>query len=355
MRTIRQDIRFTRSGDGTRIAFATAGDGYPLLKAGHWLGHLEYDWQTPVWQPWISGLAARYRLVRFDSRGCGLSDRDVDDLSLDALVADMEAVADAAGLERFALLGPSQGGAISVAYAARHPERVSHLVLVGAFARGPLRTDASPSRRAAVEAMIQLIEHGWGEANSAYLQLFTSQFFPDASREQRDAFNAVQRSATSPRMAARLAHAFAELDAAAHLAQVRCPTLVLHCRGDARVPFDEGRYIAARIPDARLEPLDSRNHFPLAGHAAFDHMLEAIAAFLPGGTVRTAAELSLLTSRERQILELIARGLDNAQIAARLNLSEKTVRNNITPIFAKLQVENRPQAIVRARDAGLGR
>lgn len=354
MNPLQQEIRFARAGDGTRIAFATTGSGYPLVSAAHGLGHLEFDWQTPVWSPWIGGLSARYRLTRYDSRGCGLSDRGVSAITLDDLVSDLEAVVDAAGLARFALLGSSQGGAISIAYAARHPERVSHLVLCGAFARGALRRDPSPQQRAAVEAMIQLVELGWGEPSSAFLQLFTSQFFPEATLEQMRAFNMIQRNSTTPAHAARIVRAFAELDATQYLGRIACATLVLHCRGDARIPFEEGRFVAASIAGARFEPLDSNNHVPLAGEPAFERLFALLHDFLPA-TTGVASALGELTQREREVLELIARGLDNAQIAAHLALAEKTVRNHITRVFDKIGVENRAQAIVRARDAGFGR
>jgi len=353
VKPLQQEIRFARSADGVRIAFSMMGEGVPLVNVAHWLGHLEFDWQTPVWLPWMERLCARFRLTRYDSRGCGLSDRDVPAPTLDDLVADLEAVVDAARLERFALLGKSQGGAISVAYAARHPERVSHMVLCGAFARGALRRNPNPQQRAAIEAMSQLIEVGWGQPNSAFVQMFTSLFFPQASPEQANAFNEIQRRATSPRHAARLLRALVELDASPLLADIRCPTLVLHSSGDAISPFEEGRFLAASIPGARLEPLDSRNHVPLAGEPAFERMFALIEGFVLAASDPGAA-FKDLTAREREMLELIARGLDNAQIAAHLALAEKTVRNRITSIFAKIGAENRPQAIVRARDAGFG-
>lgn len=353
VRPLHQEIRFARAADGTRIAFSTMGEGAALVNAAHWLGHLEFDWQTPVWLPWMQRLCARFRLTRYDSRGCGLSDRDVPPPTLDDLVADLEAVVDAAGLDRFALLGKSQGGAISVAYAARHPERVSHIVLCGAFARGALRRGPTPEQRAGIEAVCQLVEVGWGRRNAAFLQMFTSLFFPQATPEQASAFNEIQRRATSPRHAARLLRSLIELDASPMLADIRCPTLVVHSRGDAISPFEEGRFLAASIPGARLEPLDARNHVPLAGEPAFDRVFALIEQFLPAPPAGGAI-FKDLTDRERTMLDLIARGLDNAQIAAHLALAEKTVRNRITSIFAKMGVENRPQAIVRARDAGLG-
>jgi len=354
MKPLKQEIRFARSSDGTRIAFATMGAGYPLVNAAHWLGHLEFDWRTPVWLPWMERLSSAYQLTRYDSRGCGLSDRSVSSFSLDDLVADLEAVVDAAGIARFALLGQSQGGAISIAYAAKHPERVSHIVLCGAFARGPLRRDPSAQQRSAIEAMVQLVELGWGQTNSAFLQMFTSLFFPQATPEQMSAFNMIQRKSTSPRHAARIFRALADLDATPYLPTIACPTLVIHCRGDAVIPFEEGRFLAASIPGARLEPLDSKNHVPLAGEPSFDRMLDLLSEFLPGAPI-FAPIFGELTQREREMLDLIARGLDNAQIAARLELAEKTVRNRITLIFSKIAVENRAQAIVRARDAGFGR
>lgn len=346
-------IQFARSSDGTRIAYAVDGAGPPLVRASHWLGNLDFDWQTPVWGPWIGALSDRYRLLRYDSRGCGLSDREVDEITIDGLVADLECVVDKAGLDRFALLGMSQGGAISIVYAARHPERVSHLVLCGAFARGPLRRSPSSEQIEATEAMVKLVEYGWGQSNPAFLQMFTSQFFPEATLAQAHSFNEIQRHAAAPRVAAKLIRAFAALDASAELAQVRAPTLVFHSRGDNRVPFEEGRFVATSIADARFEPLDSRSHVPLPGEPAFQRLIDDVSAFLPRAPT-DAAPFAGLTRRERDVLEQIARGLDNAQIAAQLDLAEKTVRNHITAIFDKIAVENRSQAIVLARVAGLG-
>ena len=356
MGELKQEIRFARTADGIRIAHAATGDGYPLVRAAHWLGHLNFDWQTPVWRPWIESLSARYKLVRYDARGCGLSDHGVDEFGLDRLVSDLESVVDAEGLERFALLGMSQGGAVSIVYAARHPERVSHLVLCGAFARGALRRNPSPEQADAIAAMVKLVEVGWGQENPAFLQLFTSQFFPQATLAQMHSFNEIQRHSAPPQVAAKIVSAFTRLDASEYLGQVRSPTLVFHSRHDSRIPFEEGRYIAATIPGARFEPLDTANHLPLEGEPAFTHLLGAVEAFLPRSAAGGAAAGTFdgLTRREHEILELVARGLDNAQIAARLGLAEKTVRNYIVGILDKIGVENRSQAIVKARNAGLG-
>jgi pimeloyl-ACP methyl ester carboxylesterase/DNA-binding CsgD family transcriptional regulator len=346
-----QDIRFARSADGTRLAYAVHGAGFPLVQAAHWLTNIGEDWQTPVWRPWFDALGVHFRFYRYDSRGCGLSDRESTDSSLEVLLADLEAIVDAAGLERFALLGTSQGGALSIAYAAKHPERVSHVVLLGAFARGPLRRNPTAEQRASLEAELKMIEVGWGQDNPAYRQLFTNLLFPNATPEQVHAFNDLQRMSCSPRQAAHIVASFSDIDASPYLAHVACPTLVLHTRGDMCAPFEEGLFLASSIPGARLVPLETRNHVPMPGEPSFDRVIEEIESFI--GPARGAAAFPDLTRRERQILEHIARGLDNLQIAAHLDVSEKTVRNHITAVFAKLGVENRGQAIVQAREAGL--
>jgi pimeloyl-ACP methyl ester carboxylesterase/DNA-binding CsgD family transcriptional regulator len=353
MRAFSQGVRFTRSADGTRLAYAVHGTGFPLVRAAHWLTNIDLDWQTPMWRPWFDALGDRYRFHRYDSRGCGLSDREATDASLDVLVADLEAIVDAAKLERFALLGISQGGAVSIAYSVRHPERVSHLVLLGAFARGPLRRDPTPADLESFHAQVKLIETGWGQDNPVFRQLFTNQFFPNATPEQIQSFNDLQRMSCTAPHAARLVSTFSDIDASSYLPKVTCPTLVLHTRGDMCAPFDEGLFLASSIPGARLVPLETRSHVPTPGEPSFDRVIEEVEAFVGGTLDGKAAVFPDLTRRERQILEHIARGLDNAQIAAHLDLSEKTVRNHITAVFDKIGVENRAQAIVQAREAGL--
>src|SRR6185369_1226665 len=356
MTAFRQQIRFATAADGVKIAFAESGEGLPLVRAAHWMTHLEWDWQTPVWRPWLESLSARHRLYRYDSRGSGLSDRDIASVTLDDLVADLEAVVDAAGLDQFSLLGASQGGTVSIAYAARHPERVSHLVLLGAFARGVLVRQPGAAQRETLAAMARLVLAGWGQDNAAFRQMVTTQFFPNSSREHSDAFNDLQRLSCTPEHAQRLMLAFAALDASSWLAGVACPALVLHCRGDVRVPFEEGRFVAAGIRNARFEPVDSMNHIPLSGEPAFEEILALIHDFLPASPgAQAGTAFAGLTRREREVVELLSRGLDNAQIGAHLGLAEKTVRNNMSAVFEKLGAENRAQAIVRARDAGFGR
>jgi len=345
---VKQQIRFCKSFDGTRIAYATVGEGPPLVRAPHWLTHLEYEWQNSIWRFWLEALSRGRTLVRMDERGCGLSDRDVRELSLSHYVNDLEAVIDAAGLERFALFGHSQGGAIAMEYAVRHPERVTHLVLLGTYIRG--RFKRAPERREEWEAQLKLIEVGWGRDDPSYRQLFASQFIPSATLEQLRQMCELQRVSSSPADASRILRSFYNIDVSESVPRISCPTLVLHVRGDLRVPFDEGRQIAAMIPGARLVPLESPNHILLQHEPAFGQFLEELDGFLPGGGQGFPA----LTAREAEILEQIAQGLDNAQIAARLALSEKTVRNHITHIFDKIGVESRSQAIVLARERGLG-
>lgn len=350
-----QQIRFCTSFDGTRIAYATTGSGPALVRAPHWFTHLEHDWNNPAMLPWVAGLSRHFSLLRFDQRGTGLSDRDAAEISFEAWVRDLECVVDAAGIERFALVGLSQGAAIATAYAARNPSRVSHLVLYGSYARGWKRRDTPQSSLEQFETLAKLVEVGWSGDDPSFRQVFTTQFMPDASSAAIQGFNRMMPLSSSAQSAARIYRAFGEIDVQDDARRIACPALVLHVRGDLRSPFDEGRRLAALIPGARFVPLESRNHLLMESEPAFGECLAAIVDFC-GGTPGNATQTPFaeLTPREREVLELIARGLDNAQVAAHLELSEKTVRNNITRIFDKLQVENRGQAIVRAREAGMG-
>ena len=353
-----QQIRFASSPDGVRLAFAVSGRDEPtIIKAATWLSHLEVDGESPVWRHLLREMSARGRFVRYDERGCGLSDRDVADLGFASWVRDLEAVADAIAAPRFALLGLSQGGAVAIAYAVAHPERVSHLVLHGAYARGRLVRANTPEMHDEAETMCRLAELGWGKDDPSFRQFFTSQFIPGGTPEQHRWFNEMERISTAPLTAARFMREFNAIDVMALLPEVRCPTLVLHSRHDVRVPFDEGRLLASAIPGARFVSIESSNHLLLEGEPGWRHWLEAVRAFLPAAGAGRSAEGSFetLSKRQREVLELIAQGRDNAQIAAALGLTEKTVRNQVSAIFDRLEVENRPQAIVLAREAGMGR
>lgn len=351
---MKQQIRFCKTDDGVRVAYATTGAGPPLVKVSNWMSHLEFDWDSPVWRHWLKELASEHTLVRYDERGCGLSDWDVPILTFEAWVSDLETVVDALELERFLLLGISQGASIAIAYTARHPERVSHLLIHGGYARGWLKRNATEQQRKEAEMMVGLAEIGWGKENPAFRQFFTTQFIPGGTPEQHHWFNELERISTSAENAAQFFRIFNGIDVTDLAPAIACPSLVLHADRDARVPFDEGRLLAGLIPGARFVPLVSANHILLEQEPAWARWVEEVRAFLPPARPADAA-FAALTPREAELVEFIARGLDNAQIAARLSLSEKTVRNHITSIFSKLEVENRAQAIVRSRDAGFGK
>jgi len=350
----KQTIRFCTSDDGTRIAYAESGDGPPLVKVANWLTHLEFDWNSPVWRHWLVELSRRHRLIRYDERGCGLSDWNAEDLSFDAWMRDLEVVVEANGLERFALLGISQGAALAIAYAVRHPERVTHLVLHGGYARGRAARGETGRGLETAQVLVKMVELGWGQENPAFRQFFTSHFIPGATLEQQHWFNELERISTSPANAVRFIEILSNIEVVDLLPKVACPTLILHPTRDAAVAFEEGRLMASLIPGARFVPLESANHLLLESEPAWRRFVEEVEAFLPGATSGSAS-FAGLTPREHDLVELIAKGRDNAQIAATLGVSEKTVRNHITHIYAKLEVENRAQAIVLARNAGFGR
>jgi class 3 adenylate cyclase/pimeloyl-ACP methyl ester carboxylesterase len=278
---LKQEIRYCRTPDGVRLAYAVAGSGPPLVKAGNWMNHLEYDWVSPVWRHVLRGLAKDHTLIRYDARGNGLSDWDVDELSLDAWVNDLETVVDAAGVERFPLLGISQGCAVSVAYAVRHPERVSHLILYGGFAVGAKKSD-SPDIREQAKAMNTLIRLGWGADNPAFRQIFTGLFMPGATQEQMDFFNELQRRTTSPECAARYREVVGDFDVRDLLPRVSTPTLVMHVRGDAVNRIEGGRALAAGIPGARFVAFQGQNHLFLENEPASQRFFEEIELFLKG-------------------------------------------------------------------------
>jgi class 3 adenylate cyclase/pimeloyl-ACP methyl ester carboxylesterase len=275
-----QEIHFCQSRDGVQLAYARVGQGSPLVKTGHWMTHLEFDFESPIWRHLYRDLSRDHAFYRYDARGNGLSDREVADVTFDNFVEDLEAVVDAAGIERFALLGISQGCAVSIAYAVRHPERVSHLVLLGGYAVGWKKRARTEEDKAAGEAMLTLMRIGWGQENPSFRQMFTSQFIPGANKELADWFNEFQRISSSPADAARNLLANGEADVTALLPQVRVPTLVMHARNDARVPFESGRRMAAGIPGARFVPLESQNHIMLEGEPALGRFLEELKAFI---------------------------------------------------------------------------
>jgi len=354
-----QEVRFCCSFDGARLAYALSGRGAPLVMSATWLSHLEHQWRSLAWRPWLEHFSGDYALLRYDLRGTGLSDRSFLNVSLDTWVRDFAAVVDAAGIERFPLLGVCQGGPIAVAYAADHPERVSRLVLYGTYARGMLlRTELKPEPLKA-RVLLDMAQLGWGRENHAFMQVWASMFQPGGGIEHLRSYTELQRLAISPNNVVPFMNTTFRVDVRDAAPRVKCPTLVVHALGDRVAPVEEGRLLGSLIPDARFVELESENHMLLPDEPAWMRLKEEVRAFLdtPGTQDAVATILDRvaeLTERERQVLEGIARGLDNAQIAAELALSEKTVRNHITRVFDKIGVAHRYQAIVMAREAGLG-
>jgi pimeloyl-ACP methyl ester carboxylesterase/DNA-binding CsgD family transcriptional regulator len=354
-----QKIRFCTSRDGTRIAYGACGTGPPLVWLGHWVRHLNLDWESPVWRPWLGLLTRRHTLIRYDYRGCGLSDRQGVAFSLEQHIDDLEAVVEAAGLESFALVAQAGGGAVAIAYSARHPQRVERLVLYGCQARGRSVRGMPVGAADESAALLKLIEFGWRNEGPAYGQFFATLHMPGASAERCHAYGELLRLTTSPANALALLQVFFEADVLAEVPKVRCPTLVLHAREDPIIPFDEGRLVASLISGARFVPLESRNHILQETEAAWQPLVDALNDFLPtppGKKTGGSANILIndLTAREHQVLELIAQGLGNGTISSRLGISERTARNHVSMIFSKLGVNTRAQAIVLAREAGFG-
>jgi pimeloyl-ACP methyl ester carboxylesterase len=275
-----QQIRFCTAKDGVRLAYATLGEGSPLVKVANWLSHLDYDWENPVWRHWLVELSRRFRLVRYDERGCGLSDWDVGPFSLDDWVDDLESVVDTVGLERFPLLGLSQGGPVAIAYAVRHPERVSHLVLLGAFAQGRRKRAQSPDDLELNEARIDMVRLAWGRPDPTYRQMFIARFLPEGTQDEWRAFDELQRRSTSPENAWRFLNEFSDIDVTDLAPQVTAPTLILGARREPDGVFEQSRILASLIPGSRLVPLDSCNHLLPERDPAWRHFLAEIDSFL---------------------------------------------------------------------------
>jgi pimeloyl-ACP methyl ester carboxylesterase/DNA-binding CsgD family transcriptional regulator len=350
MSQTQQKIRLLTAGDGTRLAWAEAGEGPVLVKASNWMSHLEFEWESPAWRHWMRFFSSYFHFVRYDERGCGLSDRKPATVSAERWASDLEEVCEvAAGDEPFTLLGISQGSLACIHYALRHPERVSRMILYGGYARGYYKRgnpDAEREYRAIVEAM----HVGWGKDNPAFRQLFTSRFIPEGTPEQVAWFNELCLKTVAPEMAADLLQLRAHVDVAELLPQIRVPTLVIHAGGDNVVPFTEGRLLAASIPGAEFVELDSKNHILLEHEPAWARFKEAVLDFT-GIRASVAGEpFAALSPREREVLALLSEGLDNAQIAERLSISAKTVRNHVSSVYDKLGVWTRTQAVVFARE-----
>jgi pimeloyl-ACP methyl ester carboxylesterase/DNA-binding CsgD family transcriptional regulator len=352
---VQQEIRFCKAVDGVGLAYATSGSGPPLVMAATWLTHLEHQWRSLAWRPWLDAFSD-FRVLRHDSRGCGLSERDCGQLSFDNWVSDLASIVDAAGFERFPVVATCWGGPVAIEYAARYPERVSHLVLYGTYARGRFRVGRHEVSEKA-RLMLELTRLGWGQENHAFMQVWASTFQPGGSLEYLRSWAEQMQFATSAETAVRLLDIGWNIDVSEAARKLQCPVLVVHPERDCAVPLAEGRLLANLIPDSRFVQLESQNHMPLLDEPAWPRLVSEVRSFLATADdpmPKQMLPLDDLTPRERAILEGIAGGLDNAEIAQSLGLSEKTVRNHITRVFDKLQVQHRYEAIVRARDAGLG-
>jgi pimeloyl-ACP methyl ester carboxylesterase/DNA-binding winged helix-turn-helix (wHTH) protein len=276
----RQHIAFCRAVDGVRLAYAVAGEGPPLVRAANWMTHLGYDIESPVWRHWVRDLSRSHTFIRYDERGCGLSDWSASEFSFDDWVSDLESVVEALGLDSFPLLGVSQGGAVAVAYAARHPDRVTKLVLCSSYARGRGARATNDEEKRAAALDLDLARVGWGRDDPAFRQVFAAQFIPDGTRADWAAFDQLQRRTTSPENAVRFLEEFGRIDVCEEAGRVACPTLILHSRDDHRQPLRAAEELAAMVPDSRLVALDSNNHLLTADEPAWPVFLDEVENFL---------------------------------------------------------------------------
>ena len=356
-----QQIRFCSSADGTRLAVATLGEGQPLVKAATWLTHVEKEPHNLFTRHWVAELSRNNMLIRYDSRGSGLSEREVERISMDAWVEDLEAVVATLDVDRFPLFGQSQGAAIAVNYAARHPDRVSHLVLYGACARGLLKRNPPAKVVDAAQAMLKAAELGWGGNSSSFRQIFISQMLHDASAEQQRAVDEAQRLTISGANAVRFIKEVFEIDARDAAPKIQCPTLVFHAKEDPCFPFEEGRLLASLIPNARFVPLASKNHLPFETEAAWPVFLSELRAFLPaprpGSELRDADARATgkppLTLRQIEVLNEVGLGQTDKQIARKLSLSPRTVEMHVANALAALKCRTRSEAVRRAIELNL--
>jgi pimeloyl-ACP methyl ester carboxylesterase/DNA-binding CsgD family transcriptional regulator len=336
------ETRFCTSSDGVCLAYAIDGEGPPLVKAGNWMTHLDYERQSPVWRHWVTELSRRHTLIRYDERGCGLSDREFDGTpTLDTYVDDLRAVVQAAGLERFALIGLSGGGSTAIEYAAKHPDDVTQLVLYGTYARGRHRRAATDEEQSRL--LIELTRVGWGGTVPAFRQVFSSIYIPSAGEEQKRWYDELQQASSSGEMAARLWQSRTDIDISETARRITQPALVLHGRADRAVPYEEGRRLASLLPNARFVTLESDNHILQEGEPAWEAFLSEVRAFLGDheGAPIAPYDLAELSEREREVLELVAAGMSNEQIAERLYLSTRTVERHLSNVYAKLRLSGK--------------
>jgi pimeloyl-ACP methyl ester carboxylesterase/DNA-binding CsgD family transcriptional regulator len=336
-----QEIRFCRAPDGVRIAYARHGvaTGTPLVIATCWLSHLQYDWQSPVWRHFLTAMGSIAPVVRYDERGYGLSDWEVADFGLEARIGDLKAVIDAAGLDRFALMGMAQGGPVAIAYAVRYPERVSKLVFYGSFAAALRNPTADEVELGAT--LEQIVRVGWGREDPLFRRVFTTLMIPGATEEQMRWVDDLQRMAVSASVAADSLHERMHADVTQLLPRLAVPTLVLHARGDKMSAFEKGRLLATSIAGARLVTLDSANHILLEDEPAWPVFQREVADFLAADQQRSPALSGILSARELAVLRGAAHGLDNDAIARELTISVRTVERHLHNVYAKLDLHGK--------------
>ena len=350
-----QDVRFCRAPDGVRIAYAVHGSGPPLVVTTCWLSHLQHDWQSPVWRHFLRDLGEVATVVRYDERGHGLSDRDVDDFSLEARIDDLEAVVEHSGVDRFAVMAMSQGGPVGIRYVARqlaeHPGRVTRMIFYGSYATA--LPDPTDEDREMDDAIDQIIKVGWSRPTPEFRRVFTTMMIPGASEEQMSWLDELQRVAVTADTLYRARRQRVLADATGDLGRLTLPTLILHSVGDRMNDFERSRVLASGIPDARLVPLQSANHIVLEDEPAWRVFVEEVGAFLRAdetSPAATAPVAQLLSPREVEVLGLAADGLDNDAIAAGLTLSVRTVERHLQNVYAKLGLQGR-----NARTAAVAR
>ena len=341
-------VRFAETHDDLSLAWARSGKGPPLVKAAAWLTHLEYDAQSPVWAHYVSFFEDNFDYVRYDERGCGLSDRETGQLTIESWEDDLSRVVNASGIDTpFALLAMSQGTGAAVRFAAAHPDKVTHLILIGGYARGAYHR-GDDKAASMYRAIVEIFRAGLDDRNPAFREVFTNRFLPEGDPEKIAWFNDLCRRSVDAETGARLLDARGNMNVADKLAQVKCPTLVIHARDDGVAPLAEGRYLAQHIPDAELLILDSANHILQPDEPAWPIATQAMLEFI--GHTTPASDYNL-TQREQDILALIGAAKSNKDIARALDVSEKTVRNHATNIFAKMGVSSRQEAMLKLKES----
>lgn len=345
-----RSAKYITTSDGLSLAWGCTGRGPAVVRASNWLTHLNYDLQSPVWRHWTEFFSSHYTYLRYDERGCGMSDSRIGDPTIEIWLDDLARVVNAAAVDApLILFGVSQGAAIAAAYAAAYPERVDRLILYGGYALGMHGRGAEPQQRI-YQAMQELIRVGWDSPNPVFRQLFTSRFIPEGTEEQIQWFNDLCNTTTTPENMYRLLQARGEVDVRDLLDQLAVPTLVIHAKDDGVIPLQQGQYLASRIPGAEFVELNSSNHILLAHEPAWQDFKQAVLDFT-GVEDRSDSKpvLGRLTPREREVLNLIGQGLSNKQIAGVLDISEKTVRNHASSLYEKLGVRSRAEAIIATR------